>query len=158
MNIFVLDQDIEKSSQFQVDRHCIKMLLEHQQILFTVHHVNGTDYSEGVAYKKAYAHHPCVKWACESKENYLWLVNYNLECAKEYTYRYGKIHKCQKFSEWCKEHIPHFEKIERTPFALAMPDECKSDDPVQSYRDYYNKHKRHLFVWKNRETPYWIKI
>jgi hypothetical protein len=44
-----------------------------------------------------------------------------------------------------------------TPFALAMPDECKVDNAVDSYREYYRTEKRKIAVWKNREIPEWFK-
>jgi hypothetical protein len=48
------------------------------------------------------------------------------------------------------------EKGDITPFALAMPDECKVGDAVASYRVYYMVEKRGFAVWKNRETPEWF--
>jgi hypothetical protein len=44
-----------------------------------------------------------------------------------------------------------------TPFALAMPDECKVGDAVESYRRYYVAEKSGFAVWKNREVPEWFK-
>jgi hypothetical protein len=38
-----------------------------------------------------------------------------------------------------------------------MPDECKVDDAVDSYRNYYMAEKRRMAIWKNREIPYWFK-
>lgn len=39
--------------------------------------------------------------------------------------------------------------------ALAMPDEYKSDDPVDSYRLLYVQGKSHLFSYTKRGVPYW---
>jgi hypothetical protein len=47
-------------------------------------------------------------------------------------------------------------KGDTTPFALAMPDECKVGDAVESYRTYYMAEKRSIAQWKDRETPYWF--
>jgi len=44
-----------------------------------------------------------------------------------------------------------------TAFALAMPDEYKSDDAVESYRRYYmSPEKQRIASWnKKRERPEW---
>jgi hypothetical protein len=47
-------------------------------------------------------------------------------------------------------------KGDMTPFALAMPNECKLDDAVDSYRNYYMVEKRKMASWKNRQTPEWF--
>ena len=43
-----------------------------------------------------------------------------------------------------------------TSFALAMPNECKIGNAVESYRNYYMVEKRRMASWKNRETPEWF--
>jgi hypothetical protein len=58
-----------------------------------------------------------------------------------------------------RENIPRddaFEEQGLTPFALAMPDQYKVDDFVQSYRNYYIGEKKGFATWKNREIPYWF--
>jgi hypothetical protein len=42
-----------------------------------------------------------------------------------------------------------------TPFALAMPDELKSDDAIASYRDFYHKDKATFASWTKRGQPSW---
>ena len=44
-----------------------------------------------------------------------------------------------------------------TPFAQAMPDEYKNNDPIQAYRDYYNGEKSYFAKCKNSPTPTWFK-
>jgi hypothetical protein len=90
-------------------------------------------------------------------ENYIWLCDLGIELCEEYTYRYGKRHKSQDIIEWCLTHKPNLVyKSDLTPFALAMPDECKVGDAVDSYRQYYRTEKRKIGVWKNREIPDWF--
>lgn len=48
------------------------------------------------------------------------------------------------------------EHIGNTPFYLAMPDDCKSEDPVESYRKYYLNYKAYFAKWFDK-TPYWFK-
>jgi hypothetical protein len=47
-----------------------------------------------------------------------------------------------------------------TPFALAMPEEYKSENPVESYRNYYmSADKQRIATWKKgREKPDWYII
>ena len=52
--------------------------------------------------------------------------------------------------------IPDLPEIGLTPFALAMPDQYKSNDPMLSYRNYYIHEKKHIASWKNREVPDWF--
>ena len=40
---------------------------------------------------------------------------------------------------------------------LGMPNDCKTDDPVSSYRKYYLTHKNHLLMYTRREIPGWIR-
>ena len=42
-----------------------------------------------------------------------------------------------------------------TPFALAMPEEFKCDDAVESYRRYYIGAKQGFAEWRNG-TPEWF--
>ena len=36
---------------------------------------------------------------------------------------------------------------------LAMPDDVKQEDVVQSYQDYYINYKKDFAKWTNREVP-----
>ena len=40
MNIFILDENIEKCAQYHCDKHIIKMILESAQLLCTAHWIN----------------------------------------------------------------------------------------------------------------------
>jgi len=106
LNIFVLDTDVEKAAKWHVDRHVVKMPLETAQMLCTARHELG-EAPERIPYRKAYVNHPCTIWARESYANYKWLCNMGVELCKEYTYRYGKVHKCQAVIESCIENTPN---------------------------------------------------
>ena len=156
MNIFVLDTDTKKCAQYHNDKHVIKMILESSQLLCGVHHIVESGYE--IPYKLSHKNHPSAIWARECIENYIWLCDLGLELCKEYTFRYGKTHKSQAVIEWCLTHKPKLiVNDDLTPFALAMPDECKVDDAIQSYRNYYMTEKRRMANWKNREIPEWFK-
>jgi len=155
MNIFILDLDPKKCAKYHVDKHCIKQLLESAQLLCGVHHVVNPTLD--IPYKLSHKNHPCSIWARECIENYLWLCDLGLSLCEEYTYRYGKRHKSQDVIEWALIHRPNLnENGDITPFALAMPDECKKKSPVDSYRLYYIKHKSNISTWKKRGAPEWF--
>jgi len=153
MNIFLLDKNLEKCAQYHVNRHVVKMILESAQLLCSVHHICG---ELEPPYKLAHKNHPCSIWCRASLTNYLYLCELGLELSKEYTYRYNKHHKSTDVIQWCLNNLPNIPDIGFTPPALAMPDQYKVDDFVQSYRNYYIGEKKGFATWKNREIPYWF--
>ena len=152
MNIFYLDQNPQTCSRYHVDKHVVKMILETAQLLSTAHWLSG---GEG-PYRATHKNHPSAIWARSNKSNYLWLCELGIELCKEYTYRYGKIHKTQQHLEWLSTNIPNIPNGKFTQPTLAMPDQYKSDNHIDSYRLYYIKDKSHLHSWKNRKTPEFI--
>lgn len=157
MNIFVLDDNPFLAAQYQCDKHVVKMVTETAQMLSTV----KTELGLEAPYRPTHKNHPCTRWVAESRENYFWAWNHGFALGKEYTHRYGKVHKAWlKFSEGhldLPNEVP-FPHQERTPFSLAMPDIYKQDDAVQAYRDYYMGEKAHLLQYKNRDVPDWINL
>ena len=153
MNIFYLDKDLEKCAQYHVDRHCVKMIIEYAQLLSSAHWMVGNE----APYRLSHKDHPCSLWVRESIDNYNWLCELGKELSKEYTYRYGKFHKSSDVIYWATNNKPTLPKVGMTTFRLAMPDEFKVTNPIDSYRNYYNGSKTHLFKWKNRNTPFFIK-
>jgi hypothetical protein len=112
----------------------------------------------------AHKNHPVTIWCRKSKANYLWTLELIDEMHKEWKYRYShpetKIHKSYLVAQLLKENVPTDDKFEEqrlTPFALAMPDKYKTDDPVLSYRNYYmSEEKQKIASWKKkREKPEW---
>ena len=163
MNIFILDWDVKKCTQYHVDKHVVKMILETAQLLCGVHHVTDevtTKYrtsTDQVPYKLSHKNHPCAIWARKSLSNYLYLCELGLELSKEYTHRYGKRHKSEMVILWCIMNKPNIPNIGFTEPAKAMPDEFKVDSVVESYRNYYMGAKSDLAAWKNREKPFWFE-
>ena len=152
MNIFVLDEDPQQAAKYHCDKH-MKLLLEAAQLLCIAHKQTG---SNNAPYKgQGFKNHPCSVWTRESIENYRWLVKLGLFLCKEYTYRYGKIHKSQSVIEWAKNNEPNLPNIPRTPFVQAMPDDVKNENTVEAYRAYYCKYKSSFAKWKKREIPCW---
>jgi hypothetical protein len=180
MNIFYLHHDTKICAEWHVDRHAVKMILEYAQLLSTAHRVlDGqeviglsktgrkakrwklNDNRDTILYSATHMNHPSAVWARQSKDNYIWLTELLNALCKEYTYRYGKVHKV--------EHSGLLSTlVNNTPINIsctniftepttAMPDEYKViGSSIQSYRKYYAGAKSHMFKWKNRVTPEWI--
>ena len=152
MNIFFLSLDPADAARLHCDKHVVKMILETAQLLYTAHWMCGTSMPEN-AYRKTHPNHPSAKWARESAANYRWLCRLGLELCEEYTFRYGKHHKTEEHLVWLCMHIPQGLPEPWTPPKLAMPDECKQDDPVAAYRQYYIRAKKHLLQYTRRPSP-----
>jgi hypothetical protein len=90
MNIFVTDSCPVRSAEYLDDKRVIKMVLETTQILCTA----LNHYGEDVPYKPTHVNHPSNVWARYSRENWLWLWQHGKALSREYTNRYGKVHKC----------------------------------------------------------------
>lgn len=168
MNIFILDEDLRKSAIYHVDKHCVKMILEHAQMLCTSLIVNGNLRNqlniETVPYKKSHMNHPCTIWVSNNYENFAWLVAYTHELHEEYKYRYNKEHLSYTtlvahniITTKLIQHGNALSISELNP-QCVMPDECKKDTVIESYRNYYRLHKRELFKWTKREIPNWVYI
>lgn len=178
MNIFWLSFQLAECARWHCDKHCVKMILETAQLLFTALHKLYPEFVEKYKkemelkpYKKTHENHPCAKWARESKCNYLTLCDLGLELCKEYTHRYEKTHKCEPMLEWLKANAPDFDKFDKKEFTvppMAMPDkykvipkkktkEAKLKAVKRSYQIYYQNDKAELAKWKNRNTPDWWK-
>lgn len=151
MNFFYLDENPVDCAITMVDRHVVKMILEHCQLLSTAQNLNGID----SLYKPTHINHPCSKWARESIQNYDLLCLYTKNMLNEYTFRYGKTHACTSILYYCETVKPNLPDIGLTKIALAMPDTYKSEDPVESYRKYYINDKQHLASWTKRNQPLW---
>lgn len=153
MNIFYLDENVEKCAQYHCDKHVVKMILESAQLLCSAHWVN----SKEAPYKLSHKNHPCAIWVRESFSNYKYLCDLGLELCKEYTYRYGKRHKSQDVIEWCVTNNVNICDKGFTEPPKAMGDEFKVKDVIESYRNYYRLAKKEFATWKNRNIPEWFK-
>ena len=138
----------------QCDKHVVKMTLETTQLLSTALHKHGVS----GPYKMTHENHPCTIWAATNRENFIWLGKHGLALCKEYTKRYGKIHKCQDIIEGnviCFNGVLPEGKM--TDFVQAMPEQYRQVDPVEAYRAYYKGEKSRFAKWKNVEKPEWMK-
>ena len=183
MNIFFLDYDPKTCAQMHADKHTIKMILEYAQLLSTAHRVLDGTLSNGLSasgrqkkiwtlpddrndrlYSATHINHPSAIWVRQSYANYVWLSKMLTALCREYTYRYGKVHKVEASGleeelMYPPMNIPAHEPFtEPTP---AMPDDVKiAGDSIASYRNYYINNKTHLASWRgkinSRNVPEWF--
>lgn len=157
MNIFFLDRDPKEAAKFHCDRHVVKMILETAQILSAVHDRYGT-HKEGM-YKPTHKNHPSTLWAGDSEANYYWLLLLGYALCGEYTRRYGKVHKTEAIL-LDKLYAPP-KNIPKKPFVdppQCMPDECKAEDTIEAYQNYYRMKKAYMAKWKNTDNPKFMEI
>lgn len=167
MNLFILSLIQREIAQFMMDKHVSKILLEAVQMLCSAKRIIDPDAEiNDHLYKIAHKNHPVTIWCRKSRANFIWTLDLVDELHNEWKYRYGhpesKIHKSYEVALLLRANIPHdscFETTGLTKFALAMPDEYKSDDPVESYRRYYmSPEKQEIASWnKRREKPDWYR-
>jgi hypothetical protein len=166
MNLFILSLNCKECAEFMFDKHVIKILLEAVQMLCAAIQLIDPENSitqEITLYKISHKNHPVTVWMRQSLENYLWTIDLVEEMHNEWKYRYNhpaeKMHKSYIVATYLKKYAPSADKFPTsglTRFALAMPDECKCDDPVESYRRYYQTpEKQKIASWKKRERPSW---
>ena len=183
MNIFYLDKNPRKCAEYHLDKHCVKMILEYCQLLSTAHRVlDGKETVEksktgrnvkrwileselnNVLYSATHINHPSAVWCRHSLQNYQWLHELLVELCAEYTYRYGKVHKCEEIGLVKALGTPP-SNISTKPFTEptpAMPDACKvAGDSVTSYRRYYLMEKSRMWSWSGkingRQIPNWLR-
>lgn len=188
MNIFFSDECPVKCAEYLDDKRVIKMILETGQMLSTAiyetspstYHkaeytplklLDNGKYKQNNKIKYAYyfenkrmlapthKNHPSNIWTRASKSNYLWLCQHFKALCKEYTARYGKVHKCQNLYQVFLKCRLVFKDIGLTPFAnCAANDEhglCFKhlNNVHEAYQQYLNAR------WeKDKRQPTWYKV
>jgi len=180
MNVFVLHTDPVVAARMQCDRHVVKMTVESAQMLSTAHrmldgepskrpsksgkrmvpHFTLPDWREQTFYKAVHFHHPCTVWTMKSSENYFWHWRHFESLCKEYTFRYGKVHRSEDLLlealRRAPDNIPEG-ALSKWPLAMGAAPQCKTDDVVLSYRAFYQtKQERFKMVWSRRNIPEWF--
>ena len=154
MQIFFVDEDPYKAAQALHDIHVRKQIVETAQILSTNLRLMFDGEIVDELYKSYNPNHPVTKWARESYNNFMWTYYHFRALLEEYSYRTGKIHKSyEKYSilKWLihnKINKDIFPKKEITPLLAVKDAACIiSNDPVETYRNYYRKHKLFFETW-----------
>ena len=143
MNIFVTDPSPTLSARVLPDKHIVKMPLETCQMLSIVcskkwghgygdlHRINGEPYKTE---KGAFRNHPCTIWANASLENTWWLLAHGLALCNEYSWRYGKIHSCEKtLEEATKSFRLHLTHTDQNHLHSREADEFKYDTSIDTF-------------------------
>lgn len=159
MNLFFLNRDVKQACKEHCNAHVCKMIIEYAQLLSTAHHqLDGEEVIEGL-YRKTHVNHPCAIWVRDNSANYSTAYKMFKYLAKEYTYRYGKVHLTEKKLKKKLRNLPlriKFKNYATMP-PQCMPDEYKVEgDPFQAYRNYYRGEKRCFAKWTKRPTPKWF--
>lgn len=179
MNVFYLHNKPEICAKQHNDKHVVKMIVEYAQILSTAHRMlDGevyyemsknnrkiqrfflNDEREKHLYKACHYNHPSTKWARQSNNNYTWLYTLWYHLCKEYTHRYGKIHKTDAdLRDWLHlvpNRIPVGYLTQPPPAMKKFPQCIVEGDSIQSYRNYYKVAKASFNIWTKRDAPEWI--
>lgn len=163
MNIFAIEPKSDGSidwtqSALSHDNFRVnKMIIESCQMLSTTAKTFGYD----TRYKIAHLNHPSTIWARQSLPNF----NNLLHLASALRIEFGRRHN--KFAHGCDDVIrsmaqltldssfaKHFPSTHETELPLCMPDEYKSADVVESYRNYFSN-KPNLRYY-HTTPPSWI--
>ena len=160
MNIFHLHKDPKICAEYHCDKHVVKMILETAQMLSTAYRKHFDEchhYAEiGVdLYKTAYPKHPMTIWVGDSGGNFSWTMKLFEQLLNQYTIRYKKVHKTTRIFNLLNKSYKYWNELtgEFTPPPLCMPDEYKSDDYIQSYRNYYIGDKKRFARYTSVDTP-----
>lgn len=183
MNIFILSETPRECAQMHCDKHVVKMIVESAQMLSTVHRMldgapikkpsksgkrmiqyweHSDPELENTLYKAVHINHPCTVWTRECSANYDWHYELFVCLCKEFTHRYGKIHKTETVLLDTLYNKPQNIKQTSaiTPFKLAMgaaPECMDINNPVESYRKFYKtKQARFKMEWTLRDKPEWF--
>lgn len=160
MNRFTLDPDPVVAAAYHCDKHVVKMILEEAQMLCTAHRLHGdvTPDLDAALYRATHQNHPCTIWARATRDNYLWGYRLLVALCDEYTHRYGKVHATARLLPILATVPIGITDTGLHPFPQAMPDECKTDDAVEAYRQYYIAYKSNFARWTKREVPSWYTV
>lgn len=119
MNLFYLDEDIDKCAQAHVDKHVNKMITEACQLLSFAYYPSsditkciydekgnfkGDEYVEcdktfvailgnnrqAMKISKSHYNHPCAVWVRQSMYNWLWTLEYARALGREFIVRFNK--------------------------------------------------------------------
>lgn len=180
MNLFYLDDDLDKCAEYHIDKHAGKMQLEATQLLSTALWVDkylgfvpraltpdewavikeaksaepAIDERTFTRYLPCHQNHPSAIWVRSSMEHYAWTINY--------------VNALESESRW-RGRNPHASCIEcnRLPLPTSMPDagfvrpyqampeELKSGDVLLDYRLFYMLDKAPFATWARRGKPDW---
>lgn len=148
------------------------MMIEYAQIMSSVHRLwTPADKINPILYRLTHKNHPSVKWASQSRAEYIWLRTLWEELHVEYKHRYGLNKTHGSFAKLYPDLYFPPDGMPSIPSATAAPymakefqavGDMKHHDPVKAYREYYRKTKQFdasgkpMAKWTNRGKPDWF--
>lgn len=181
MNLFFTSYDPNIAAQDSCDQYVVKIAVEVALFLSAVHWRNGytgpigTD--ERLCFQALennelvlqpasgpYRDSKIVKntsevysWVAKSYGNYKWALTYGFGLTREYTKRYGKIHRTETVLLWLDKNRPNIPDLGLTrDVGLGMPEEFKDrTDPIKSYQNYMICTKADFLRWNFCDPPKW---
>ena len=174
MNLFILDSDAEKAARLYQDLHVNKIVCEGSQMLATAYPLQRLAEPDCPRTQKntprvhSYLKHPMTMWVNQCYSNFHWARQHILALSDEYTFRTGKTHFTLDFLLWCLKNDPSLPSGQQTiqPQCFSTYPECiVPNNPVEGYRNYYNKAKAVFNFrgkpvaasWTKRSVPEWFK-
>lgn len=183
MNLFILDEDVEKCAEYHVDSHVVKMVTESTQLLTNAVWVDKflgfvpralTKEEHNVIRRERAAqppieertftrflpthlNHPCSIWVRTSLDNFFWTFRYCEALNDEYRFRYRRDVNHKSFDAALTLPDPYnLPQRGITKRPVCMPDDYKTEgNIVDCYRMYYMMEKAPFAVWKRRFKPPW---
>ena len=162
MNIFFLRKDPRQAAIDQCDKHAVKMPLESAQMLCTAYRRWCDPLPEKLEtqlYKKAYINHPMTVWVGDSTQHNEWLYITIEALLVDYKKRYDREHASSRLVPFLDEFPEDMPNAGWTDPPQCMPDEFKSSDFIEAYRQYYVSKAETAFEmrWTERDVPEWFK-
>ena len=109
MNIFWLHPSPKTNAAWYNDQHCVKIILEITQVLFTALHThNEPDWQSKLSqiYRPTHKGHPITLWVTEHPENFKKALLFAKILCTEFTKRRNKYHKCERLLHEMLEVVP----------------------------------------------------
>ena len=173
MNIFILHPHFKINARYYCDKHIIKMITEHCQMLSTCWREKYKDlYSSSedainILYKSTHKNHPCNTWLMDDINNVIYLIFLTEYLLDEYEYRFEKkdnFINARQILKFIRRELKlptvYIYEFPKT-FVQVMPDKYKTIDKdifhtSTAYRGYFRNEKSNLFNWTKRDRPDWL--
>lgn len=111
-------------------------------------------------YDKSHYNHPINDWVAEAYMNFQWVRTLGLALNQEYKDRTGKTEEYGSYKVMLAldpdpSVFPQVEATEQPQCFEKFP-QCKRDDPVSGYREYFRQVKGPKSEWNHVPRPHWL--